>query len=130
MIIAVPTGIKIFSWLLFSFSKISLGHVIIKHQTQQFLSTSQQFLSTSQQFLSPYTTNFTSRSTLPNRYFHSESGNKDSNSFIPVKFYDHADISKHDVIKDNTNKSGVERFYSTSSKNRCNTRSFLYFWIQ
>lgn len=52
----------------------------------------------------------TSRSTLVNRHFHSESNNKDSNSFIPVKIYENADISKHDVIKDNTNKSGVYRW--------------------
>jgi hypothetical protein len=52
----------------------------------------------------------TSRSTLVNRHFHSESNNKDSNSFIPVNIYENADISKHDVIKDNTNKSGVYRW--------------------
>jgi len=52
----------------------------------------------------------TSRSTLANRYFHSESDNKDSNSFIPVTIYKNADISKHDAIKDNINKSGVYRW--------------------
>jgi len=83
--------------LSFSFSKKSASQVIslLEPQTQRGFN---------------LTKNFTSGTLSANRYFHSESSNREPNSIVPVKIYENADISKEKIIKDNTNKSGVYRW--------------------
>jgi group I intron endonuclease len=99
MVIAVPTGIKIFSWLSIFFSKR-----IFSQNTYNFAY--QNKIVNNCFHISSINLKFKTIG-LFNRDYHSDYNNRPFNPIIPVKVYEIADVSKYDIISDNKNKSGV-----------------------